>query len=96
MYEAWFWFKNKLMMVPNHKIFGRNLVENFYHALNTISRAMEDAITGGSFMNLHWEAAADILDRISLTNRGGLLERKREMPTLMLFVLIMSLNWLII
>lgn len=70
MYEAWFRFKKKLSVVPNHRIRGSHLPEFFYRSLNESSRAMIDTISVGAFMRLRWEAAQEMLDDIAVTNRG--------------------------
>lgn len=52
MYEALFWFKKKLIMVPNQRIFRQSLLEKFYRALNTSSKDMANTIIAGAFMHL--------------------------------------------
>lgn len=71
-------------MVPNQWILGTNIFEIFYKALNISSRAMAYATAGGAFIGLHWEAATEVLDKISLTNEGGILKRLRGVLALML------------
>lgn len=61
--------KKKLMLVPNHKILGRNLLEIFYRALKAKTKIVADTITDGAFMTIRWELAVEILDQISNTNR---------------------------
>lgn len=59
LYKAWFRFKKKQSMVPNHKIRASNLLEIFYNSLNVSSRVMADTILGGAFMRLWWDAAQE-------------------------------------
>ena len=70
VYETWLRFKKKLQNVPNHRMSGRSLLEIFYRALNSKTKAVADTITSGAFMSLRWEQASEILDYITKTNRG--------------------------
>lgn len=68
MSEAWFRFKNKFMMVPNHRMLGRNFLLIFYHALNTSSKYVKNTIIGESFISLRWEATLKMLERSIIPN----------------------------
>lgn len=68
MYEAWFWYKKKLIMVPNKGILGKNLLIIFYTALNSNSKAMTNTISDRASVHFYWEKSYNMLDKISLTN----------------------------
>lgn len=61
--------KRKLIMEPHHRIPGSNLFDIFYRSLSIISRAMENTISRGALMCLHWDMAQKMLDEISVTNQ---------------------------
>lgn len=70
LYKIWLRFKKKLQSVPNYKITGKNLLKNFYWALNANIKVDTDTITNEALMGLWWEHASVILNQITKINQG--------------------------
>ncbi|PHT29434.1 hypothetical protein CQW23_30970 [Capsicum baccatum] len=64
LYETWERFKTKLMRCPNHHMTNVHLMEILYRSLNSITKPVVDNMAGGSFMNLTFGQASNMLDRI--------------------------------
>ncbi|PHT40521.1 hypothetical protein CQW23_19375 [Capsicum baccatum] len=62
LHETWESFKKKLMRCPNHHMTNIHLMEILYRALNSVTKRVVDTTAGGSFMDLTFIEAGDMLD----------------------------------
>ena len=67
--ETWERFKKKLAQCPNHNMIDIHLMETLYRALNSMTKPIIDNAAGGSFVDLTFPEASEILER--MTNRVG-------------------------
>lgn len=65
-HETWGRFKKKLTQCLNYNI---HLMETLYRALNSVTKPIIDNAIGGSFVDLTFPKASEMLERI--TNRVG-------------------------
>ena len=70
LYETWERFKKKLMRCPNHQMTNVHLMEILYRALNSVTKPVVDNVVGGSFMDLTFIEACDMLDRMTKQSRA--------------------------
>ncbi|PHT28654.1 hypothetical protein CQW23_31744 [Capsicum baccatum] len=70
LHETWEWFKTKLMRCPNHHMTNVYLMEILYRALNSITKPVVDNAAGGSFMDLTFGQASNMLDRMTKQSRA--------------------------
>ncbi|PHT35853.1 hypothetical protein CQW23_23553 [Capsicum baccatum] len=70
LHETWERFKTKLMRCPNHHMTNVHLMEILYRALNSVTKPVVDNAAGGSFMNLTFVQASNMLDRMTKQSRA--------------------------
>ncbi|PHT35976.1 hypothetical protein CQW23_23676 [Capsicum baccatum] len=70
LHETWERFKTKLMRCPNHHMTNVHLMEILYRSLNSITKPVVDNAAGGSFMDLTFVQASDMLDRMTKQSRS--------------------------
>ncbi|PHT34111.1 hypothetical protein CQW23_25911 [Capsicum baccatum] len=71
LHKTWERFKKKLMRCPNHQMTNIHLMEILYRALNSVTKPVVDNSAGGSFMDLTFIQASDMLDRGFRGNAQG-------------------------
>lgn len=77
-YECWERFNDLLHECPHHEIEKWNLVQIFFHGLNSTYRSALNFSNGGAFLELDEDAGWDLLERMaenSFSDRS--IERKR-------------------
>ncbi|PHT31108.1 hypothetical protein CQW23_27445 [Capsicum baccatum] len=62
LHETWERFKKKLMWCPNYQMTNIHLMEILYRALNSVTKPVVDNAAGGSFTDLTFIEASDMLD----------------------------------
>ncbi|PHT45387.1 hypothetical protein CQW23_14545 [Capsicum baccatum] len=70
LHETWERFKKKLMRCPNHHMTNVHLMEILYRSLNSVTKPVVDKAAGGSFMDLTFVQASDMLDRMTKQSRA--------------------------
>ncbi|PHT32416.1 hypothetical protein CQW23_28753 [Capsicum baccatum] len=70
LHETWERFKKKLMRCPNHHMTNVHLMEILYRALNSVTKPVVDNAAGGSFMDLTFNEASGMLDRMKKQSRS--------------------------
>ncbi|PHT48675.1 hypothetical protein CQW23_12883 [Capsicum baccatum] len=70
LHETWDRFKKKLMRCPNHHMTNVHLMEILYRALNSVTKPVVDNAAGGSFMDLTFNEASGMLDRMTKQSRA--------------------------
>ncbi|PHT49908.1 hypothetical protein CQW23_09655 [Capsicum baccatum] len=70
LHETWERFKTKLMRCPNHHMTNVHLMEILYRSLNSVTKPVVDNAAGGSFMDLTFVQANDMLDRMTKQSRA--------------------------
>ncbi|PHT27627.1 hypothetical protein CQW23_32770 [Capsicum baccatum] len=70
LHETWERFKTKLMRCPNHHMTNVHLMEILYRSLNLITKPVVDNAAGGSFMDLTFGQASNMLDRITKQSKA--------------------------
>ncbi|PHT57811.1 hypothetical protein CQW23_00174 [Capsicum baccatum] len=70
LHETWERFKKKLMRCPNHHMTNVHLMEILYRSLNSVTKPVVDNAAGGSFMDLTFIQASDMLDRLTKQSRA--------------------------
>ncbi|PHT58202.1 hypothetical protein CQW23_00565 [Capsicum baccatum] len=69
-HEIWERFKTKLTRCLNHHMTNVHLMEILYRALNSITKPVVDNAAGGSFMDLTFGQASNMLDRMIKQSRA--------------------------
>ena len=70
LHETWERFKTKLARCPNHHMTNVHLMEILYRALNSVTKPVVDNAAGGSFMDLTFGQASNMLDRMTKQSRA--------------------------
>ncbi|PHT34449.1 hypothetical protein CQW23_26249 [Capsicum baccatum] len=70
LHVTWERFKTKLMQCPNHHMTNVHLMEILYRALNSGTKPVVDNAAGGSFMDLTFVQASNMLDRMTKQSRA--------------------------
>ncbi|PHT51794.1 Cytochrome c oxidase subunit 3 [Capsicum baccatum] len=70
LHETWERFKTKLMRCPNHHMTNDHLMEILYRALNSVTKPVVDNAAGGSFIDLTFGQASNMLDRMTKQSRS--------------------------
>ncbi|PHT48550.1 Translocase of chloroplast 34, chloroplastic [Capsicum baccatum] len=70
LHETWERFKKKLMRCPNHHMTNVHLMEILYRALNSVTKPVVDNSAGGSFMDLTFNEASGMLNRMTKQSRA--------------------------
>ncbi|PHT28149.1 hypothetical protein CQW23_32251 [Capsicum baccatum] len=70
LHETWERFKTKLTRCPNHHMTNVHLMEILYRALNSVTKPVVDNAAGGSFMDLTFGQASNMLDRMTKQSRA--------------------------
>ncbi|PHT47223.1 hypothetical protein CQW23_11431 [Capsicum baccatum] len=70
LHETWERFKTKLMRCPNHHMTNVHLMEILYRSLNSVTKPVVDNAAGGSFMDLTFVQASNMLDRMTKQSRA--------------------------
>ncbi|PHT28408.1 Zinc finger A20 and AN1 domain-containing stress-associated protein 8 [Capsicum baccatum] len=70
LHETWERFKKKLMQFLNHHMTNVHLMEILYRSLNSVTKPVVDNAARGSFMDLTFIQASDMLDRMTKQSRA--------------------------
>ena len=68
--ETWERFKKKLAQCTNHNMTDLQLMETLYRAFNSMMKPIVDNAAGGSFIDLSFLDASDMLNRMTKQSRA--------------------------